>query len=146
MKFFNMKKENSKQRLFEIMSKLDKTFKLTLNETYIDKVNIAKNIMTNVSGDEITTPYNEINKWMDERRNSWVSINFNLESNVFYIQKRFENENLDDEYGVDIQIPINYENPTETETKLSELFNYLTSKRIIDVSHLKNNSGLDETI
>lgn len=133
--------KNSKQRLVEVMSRLDKTFKPELNEDILDKNTIVKNIIANVGGDDATVSILEINRWMDERRNSWVSINFH--NDTFYVQKAFENEALDDKYGVDIQIPVDYMNPNDTEKKLSKLFNYLTSQRMNDVSQLKNKFNED---
>lgn len=102
---------------------------------------IINNIMQSVSPDHFSKEnhekYGSVNKWMDERRNSWVEIRFMPEKARFNIQKAFEKEELDNEYGIDLAVPMIIEDAPKVTEKLKKLFDYLTAQRLQDISKFK---------
>lgn len=110
------------------------------------EISLIKDILKSVGGNYYSEDgygfvktYGKISKWMDDSRNSWVEIVYVPEKESFFIEKAFENEYLDDEYGFNTEVIINFDNTNETIEKLSYYWNFLTSDRRKNLAELNKN-------
>ncbi len=118
-------KKDSKERLFEMMNKLDSSFN--------NKSSIINNILSNVGGKYYVEPkqsdYGMIDTGSD---NAWVEIFYSEEKNMFICSLIFENERKHDMLGETIRLPMDFNNPDTTENKLKEIFARLNSNNPVD--------------